>query len=97
MNNVLAERIEHSFEGVRYSVSVEAVCWEEWKSDREAGLPTPWEILPESVADLIADILLGYDSELFYDSSTVAESWKRVYKVAEPMAAEWVRRFGRAA
>jgi len=97
MNNVLAERIEHSSEGVRYSVSVEAVCWEEWKSDREAGLPTPWEIPTESVADLIADIILKSEPELFYDSSTVAKSWERVYKVAEPMASEWARRFGHVA
>ena len=85
MSNVLTERIEHSFGEVRYSVSVEAVCWEEWKSDRASGLPTPWEIPTECIADLFADILY---SEIGPES---------VYEVAEPMASEWVRRFGHVA
>ena len=84
----------HTFRGHEYRVPVRSVLWESYKCDREAGLPTPWEVLTESVSDLIADVLLSQTPELFYDATTVAESWERVYDVAEPMAQEWVRRFG---
>lgn len=94
MADNMATLLTYRFDGVTYSVSVESVLWESYKCDTDAGLPTPWEVLTEGVADLIADVLLGDVPELFYDALTVAESWKRVYEVAEPMASQWVDRFG---
>lgn len=93
MANVMTPLV-HTFRGHEYRVSIESVLWEEYKCDRAAGLPTPWEVLTEGVSDLIADVLLSQTPELFYDATTVAKSWERVYDVAEPMARVWVERFG---
>lgn len=80
--SILEQRFEHSFDGTKYSVSVEAVCWKSWENgDRTLGRPTPWEIPTDKVADLFATILYG---EL--------EPWD-LYKVADPMANAWIEQF----
>lgn len=84
----------HRSGGRTYSVPVDSVLWEAYKCDPAEGLPTPWEVLTEMVPDLIADVLVRNVPELFYDARTLAESWERVYGVADEMAAEWCRRFG---